>query len=83
MGSPRAGSAKGKAFRPRQRGNLYIHETRARGKVVFSWEETRARPTDLQEIRSVHVPEGHLTVAHHFSGGKTRPFFPIQSRRDG
>ena len=29
------------------------------------------------------VPEGRLEIAHHFSGGKTRPFLQIQSRRDG
>ena len=37
------------------------------------------RPADLQEVHGLHVPEGP-TVAHHLSGGKTRPFFHVQSR---
>ena len=44
---------------------------------------TWVQPADLHEVHGVHVPEGHPTVAHHFSGGKTRPFFHIESRRDG
>ena len=34
----------------------------------------------MQEVEGDLVPEGHLTVAHHFSGGKTRPPLSVQSR---
>jgi hypothetical protein len=32
------------------------------------------RPGDLRKGNGISVPEGHLTIARHFSGGKMRPF---------
>ena len=37
-------------------------------------QEPGERPTDLHEVRGLHVPEGHLTIAQHFSGGKRASF---------
>jgi len=50
--------------------------------LFFDFFPRGVQPADLQEVHGVHVPEGHLTVAQHFSGGKTRASFHIQSRKD-
>jgi len=56
-----------------------VAETSGQGTEVVL---QRVQPSDLQEVHGAHVPEGHLTVAHRFNGGKTRPLFRSQSRRD-